>query len=105
MSVSPDALMNVMVNNENHSPPSSFIMTSMGYRITVKHLSDVIGRLLTVIFWCVSDVNASGTIDKKDFEIAIEVSDYCYDFYNDNLCNSQPMTNNIIYNNSSLEQQ
>lgn len=37
-------------------------------------------------FWCVSDVNASGTIDKKDFEIAIEVSDYYYYFYNDNLC-------------------
>jgi hypothetical protein len=52
----------------------------MGYRITVKHLPDVIGRLLTVIFWYVSDVNSSGTIDKKDFDIAIEVSDY-YKFF------------------------
>lgn len=43
-------LANAMAYNEHLFPPSSFIMTSMGYRITVKHLSDVIGRLLTVIF-------------------------------------------------------
>lgn len=35
----------------------------------------MINRRCRRVCGCVSDVNSSGTIDKKDFEIAIEVSD------------------------------
>lgn len=51
-------------------------------------------------FWCVSDVNGSGTIDKKDFEIAIEVSDYTVIIFSMIIYAIQLKTNIITYNNS-----
>jgi len=72
--------------NWNLSPSSYFIMTSMGYRITVKHLPDVIGRLLTVIFGVFQTSTPAAPSTRKILRSPLKWV-ITVKFFNDNLSN------------------